>query len=151
MDKYFYELRRSKPAYFNEDGERGDRRYFNGQECYLVIPKYKNASVSLKELEITKDGKLKEVENLYLDALSSSGITFVMQNISDVAPNGKITIRYRDDTFAFSPSISLKDGSLVLPDEVKDGEGILDWNGLVKEEGDSQTMFDRIMSIMGKG
>ena len=134
-----------------KDGEVGDRPYLNGQECYLVIPKYKNASVSLKELEITKDGKLKEVENLYLDALSSSGITFVMQNISDVAPNGKITIRYRDDTFAFSPSISLKDGSLILPEEVKDGEKILDWNRLVNEEGDSQTMFDRIMSIMDKG
>ncbi len=134
-----------------KDGEVGDRPYLNGEECYLVIPKYKNASVSLKELELSEDGKLKEVENIYLDAISSSGTTFIMQNISDIAPNGKITIRYRDDSFEFSPSISLKDGSLMLPDEVKDGEDILDWNNLVNKETYSPMMFDRIMSIMGKG
>lgn len=88
--------------------------------------------------------------NLYA-FLSSSGITFVMQNISDITPNGKITIRYRDDAFEFSPSISLKDGSLILSDEIKDGEEILDWNSLVNKETYSQMMFDRIMSIMGKG
>ncbi|WP_071026308.1 hypothetical protein [Peptoniphilus raoultii] len=134
-----------------KDGEVGDRPYLNGEECYLVIPKYKNASVSLKELELSEDGKLKEVENIYLDAISSSGTTFIMQNISDIAPNGKITIRYRDDTFEFSPSTSLKDGSLMLPDEIKDGEDILDWNSLVNKETYSQMMFDRIMSIMGVG
>lgn len=129
----------------------GNKPYLNGEECYLVIPKYKNASVSLKELEISEDGKLKEVENLYLDSISSSGTTFILQNISDIAPNGKIIVRYRDDTFEFSPSISLKDGSLMLPDEIKDGEEILDWNSLVNKETYSQMMFDRIMSIMGKG
>lgn len=134
-----------------KDSEVGDRPYLNGEQCYLVIPKYKNASVSLKELQLFEDGKLKEVENLYLDALSSSGITFVMQNISDIAPNGKITIRYRDDTFEFSPSISLKEGSLMLPEEIKDGEEILDWNSLVNKETSSPMMFDRILSIMGKG
>lgn len=88
--------------------------------------------------------------NLYA-FLSSSGITFVMQNISDITPNGKITIRYRDDSFEFSPSISLKDGSLMLPDEVKDGEEIFDWNSLVNKEIYSYMMYNRIMSIMGKG
>ena len=134
-----------------KDGEVGDRPYLNGEECYLVIPKYKNASVSLKELELSKDGKLKEVENIYLDAISSSGTTFIMQNISDIAPNGKIIIRYRDDSFEFSPSISLKDGSLMLPEEVKDGEDVLDWDSLITKDTYSQTMFERIMSIMGKG
>lgn len=134
-----------------KDGEVGDRPYLNGEECYLVIPKYKNASVSLKELELSEDGKLKEVENIYLDAISSSGTTFIMQNISDIAPNGKIIIRYRDDSFEFSPSISLKDGSLMLSEEVKDGEDVLDWDSLITKDTYSQTMFERIMSIMGKG
>lgn len=74
-----------------------------------------------------------------------------MQNISDIAPNGKITIRYRDDAFEFSPSTSLKDGSLMLPDEIIDGEDVLDWDSLINEETYSQMMFERIMSIMGKG
>lgn len=134
-----------------KESEVGDKPYLNGEECYLVIPKYKNASVSLKELELSEDGKLKEVDNIYLDAISSNGSTFIMQNISDIAPNGKITIRYRDDSFEFSPSISLKDGSLMLPDEVIEGEGLLDWKSLINKETYSQTMFKRIMSIMGKG
>lgn len=109
-----------------KDSEGGDRPYLNGEECYLVIPKYKNASVSLKELEISDGGELKEVDNGYLDTVASTGTTFICQNISEIAPNGKITIRYRDDVTAFSPSISLKDGSMMLPDEVTDGEGVLD-------------------------
>lgn len=88
--------------------------------------------------------------NLYA-FLSSSGITFIFQNISDIAPNGKITIRYRDDTFEFSPSISLKDGSLMLPDEVIDGEEILDWKSLIRKDSYSYTMYERILSIMGMG
>ena len=147
----FYDFEDPRMIISMKDGEVGDRPYLNGEECYLVIPKYKNASVSLKELELSEDGKLKEVENIYLDAISSSGTTFIMQNISDIAPNGKITIRYRDDSFEFSPSISLKDGSLMLPEEVIDGEDVLDWNSLINEETYSQMMFERIMSIMGKG
>lgn len=134
-----------------KDSKGGDRPYLNGEECYLVIPKYKNASVSLKELEITDDGELKEVDNGYLDTVASTGTTFICQNISEIAPNGKITIRYRDDVTAFSPSISLKDGSMMLPDEVTDGEAALDWKILVNPEDYSNMMFERIMPVMGRG
>lgn len=134
-----------------KDSEGAGRPYLNGEECYLVIPKYKNASVSLKELEISDGGELKEVDNGYLDTVASTGTTFICQNISEIAPNGKITIRYRDDITAFSPSISLKDGSMMLPDEVTDGEGVLDWKINVNTEDYSNMMFERIMSVMGKG
>lgn len=134
-----------------KESEGGDRPYLNGEECYLVIPKYKNASVSLKELEISEGGKLKEVANPSLDILGITGITFICQNISDIAPNGKITIRYRDDITAFSPSISLKDGSMMLPDKVTDAEAILHWKDLVEKDGYSNMMFERFMSVMGKG
>ena len=129
----------------------GDMAYLIGEECYLVIPKYRNAAVSLRELEISQDGQLKEVDNEFLDNLSATGTTFVCQNISDIAPNGKITIRYRDDVLDFSPSISLKDGSLVLPPGVTDGEAVLDWKALMETEAYSQDMFDRILSIMRMG
>lgn len=134
-----------------KESEGGDRPYLNGEECYLVIPKYKNASVSLKELEIAEGGKLKEVNNPSLDAVGTVGTTFICQNISEIAPNGKITIRYRDDVTAFSPSISLKDGSLMLPDEVTDAEAVLNWKDLVEKEGYSNLMFERFMSVMGGG
>ena len=129
----------------------GDMPYLNGEECYLIIPKYRNASVSLEELEISQDGKLKEVENELLDFNACAGTTFVCQNISDIAPNGKITIRYRDDVIEFSPSISLKDGSLMLPEGVTDAEDILDWKNLVQKNIYSSTMFEIMKSIIGKG
>ena len=91
------------------------------------------------------------MDNGYLDTVASTGTTFICQNISEIAPNGKITIRYRDDVTAFSPSISLKDGSMMLPDEVTDGEGVLDWKILVNPEDYSNMMFERIMSVMGVG
>lgn len=134
-----------------KQSEGGDMPYLNGEECYLIIPKYRNASVSLKELEISQDGKLKEVANELLDFNACAGTTFVCQNISDIAPNGKITIRYRDDVIEFSPSISLKDGSLMLPEGVTDAEEILDWKSLAQENIYSPRMFEIMKSIIGKG
>lgn len=134
-----------------KQSEGGDMPYLNGEECYLIIPKYRNASVSLKELEISQDGKLKEVPNELLDFNACAGTTFVCQNISDIAPNGKITIRYRDDVIEFSPSISLKDGSLMLPEGVTDAEDILDWKSLVQKNIYSPRMFEIMKTIIGKG
>lgn len=134
-----------------KQSEGGDMPYLNGEECYLVIPKYRNASVSLKELEISQDGKLKEVPNELLDFNACAGTTFVCQNISDIAPNGKISIRYRDDVIEFSPSISLKDGNLILPEGVTDAEEILDWKSLAQENIYSPRMFEIMKSIIGKG
>ena len=130
--------------------DSGQNPYLNGQECYLVVPKYKNASVALKELELSNEGKLKEVENSYLDYSASAGSTFICQNISEIAPNAKIIIRYRDDIFEFSPSISLKDGSLIVPDEIYNAEDLLDWNNYISE-GYSIDLFDVMNSMMPKG
>nr|WP_075574406.1 hypothetical protein [Ezakiella massiliensis] len=131
----------------------GQIPFINGQECYLIVPKYRNASVSLKELEIVDDGaraKLEEVENFYMDETACAGPTFICQNMSEIAPNAKITIRYRDDVLEFSPSISQKDGSLVLPDEVIDAEDLLDWDSLIYEYGYSETMYKIIDSLIPK-
>lgn len=131
--------------------EGGDKPFLIGEECYLIIPKYKNASVSLKELEIRQDGKLQEVGNPYLDYNSCSGPTLICQNISDIGPNGKITIRYRDDVIEFSPQLSLKDGSLILPDGVIDGGKIIDWDKEVEDNFYSYIIFERIKYLIGVG
>lgn len=133
------------------DSDEYDNVFINGQECYLVIPKYRNASVSIKELEITEGGELEEADNYYLDQASCAGPTFICQNISEIAPNAKITIRYRDDIFEFTPSISLKDGSLVLPDEVIDAEDVWNWEDMTFEQGYSTQMYEIIDSLIPKG
>ena len=122
-----------------------------GEEYYLLIPKFKNTTISLKELEISDGGELKEVPNYTLEKISLTGPTVICQNISDTAPNAKIVLRYEDDVYEFSPSISLKDGSVMLPDEVINAESILDWNMLSRQEMYSTTIFDRILSLMGRG
>ncbi|UQK60695.1 hypothetical protein [Ezakiella coagulans] len=135
---------------YSDDGEIP---FINGQECYLIVPKYRNASVSLKELEIVDDGgmvKLAEVENNYMDETACAGPTFICQNTSEIAPNAKITIRYRDDVLEFTPSISQKDGNPVLPDEVINAEGLLDWDSLIHEHGYSVDMYEIINSLIPK-
>ena len=74
---------------------------------------------------------MRDVENNYMDETACAGPTFICQNTSEIAPNAKITIRYRDDVLEFTPSISQKNGSLVLPDEVIDAEGLLNWDSLI--------------------
>lgn len=122
-----------------------------GEEYYLLIPKFKNTTISLKELEISDGGELKEVPNYTLEKISLTGPTVICQNISDTAPNAKIVLRYKDDTFEFSPSLSLKDGSVMLPDEIINAENILDWNMLRRQEMYSNTIFEKIVSLMGRG
>ena len=132
-------------------GEGSESPYLNGQECYLVVPKYKNASTTLKALELSEKGELKEVENGYMDNCACAGPTLVCQNISEIAPNAKIKIRYRDDILEFSPSISQKDGSVILPDEVYDAEDMLDWDEVSIEDIYPVTIFDILKSMMPKG
>ena len=134
-----------------KESQVGNLPYLIGEQCYLLIPKYKNASVALKELEISKDGKLKEVDNIYLDSNACCGPTFICQNMSDLGPNGKITIRYRDEVLEFSPSISMKDGTIILPDEVLNGEDILDFSNSIQENVYSPTIYEIMRFMMGVG
>lgn len=131
--------------------DQDENPYLNGQECYLVVPRYKYASVALKELEISGGGNLKEKDNDYMDYIATAGPTFVLQNISEIVPNAKIVIKYRDDIFEFSPTISLDDGSIILPDEIYDAEDVLDWKNLIVEEAYSINFFEMLKSMMPKG
>ena len=133
------------------ENEETFKHEINGQEYYLLIPKFKNATISLKELEISDGGELKEKPNYTLEKMSLTGPTVICQNISEIAPNAKIVLRYKDDIFEFSPSLSLKDGSVMLPDEIINAENILDWDMLSREEMFSNTIFEKIVPLMGRG
>lgn len=85
-----------------------------------------------------------------MDETACAGPTFICQNTSEIAPNAKITIRYRDDVLEFTPSISQKNGSLVLPDEVIDAEGLLNWDSLIYYNGYSVNMYKIIDSLIPK-
>ena len=120
-----------------------------GQEIYLLVPKMKNASISLQELKISDSGTLIPVENYHLDNFAVTGPTLICQNESEIAPNAKITIQYRGDKLEFSPAISLKDGSLILPDEIYDGQSLMDWDGLKDKDLFSWYLRDNLFKAKG--
>lgn len=122
-----------------------------GSEFYLFIPKYENSVVSLKELQLDSSGQPKETENDILDKMAVRGPVLICQSPSETAPSAKIKLQYRDDFFEFSPSISGKDGSLILPDEIIDAEKIIDWDRLIESETYSYVLYEKIMKFMHKG
>ena len=124
-----------------------------GQEFYLVIPKYKATSISLRELELTEQGKLSQVENLLVENMSVTGLALLAVNISDIHPNAKIILRHRDQVSEFTPFISLKDGSLIIDQASVDGEGIVDATELferlpAKEDFYSYLLYTKILSLI---
>lgn len=127
----------------------GESIDLTGTDYYLIVPKWKMATVSLKELQTSEDGKTTEVENDLLDRISHRSTTLFCQNTSEVVPNSKIKLRYRDEKIEFSPMISQKDGSLELPEGIIDAENILGWDN--DQYGYSYTLFEQILHLMGRG
>lgn len=158
---------------YTEDG----MSRLSGSEMYLVVPRYKYSIVTLEPLMLTDGGELlPEDQEPYAYVYTASGAAIVLQNQSEIFPNANIlisdpvqapydglslaereeaafepgrpeqSIRY---ILSFAPSISGKDGSLVLPDEVLDGTGLLPEPKEYPTY--DQDLFDQIMSCLPKG
>ena len=123
--------------------EEANKTYLMAQEFYLVIPKYRAAKVLLKELELLDTGKLSPAKNDFLDGKSFTGPVLICQNISDIAPNGEICIDDGERELKFSPFVSLKDGELILPDEVYNAYGAIDMKKYDKNNYD-EDLFNEI-------
>lgn len=79
-----------------------------GNEVYLIIPRWSDTVISVTELVEGAAG-----EQLYSDI----GMPFLLRcNLSDLYPNTLVTFTSSQGTLTFSPSISLMDGSVVLPE-----------------------------------
>lgn len=122
----YYDVKDINKLFVLKKEEGADNTYLMAQEFYIVIPKYKADEISLKELELFENGNLYPVPNDFIDGKSYTGPVLICQNISDIAPNGEICIESESGETKFSPFVSLKDGSLMLPDEIYNAVGILD-------------------------
>lgn len=122
----YYDVKDLNKLFMLKKEEGADNTYLMAQEFYIVIPKYKADEISLKELELFENGNLYPVPNDFIDGKSYTGPVLICQNISDIAPNGEICIESESGEIKFSPFVSLKDGSLMLPDEIYNAAGILD-------------------------
>lgn len=122
--------------------------YLVAQEFYLLVPKYDDADISLKELELSEEGELEELPNEALDGKIVHGPTLIVQNISDIAPNGEITIKDKAGEVKFSPYVSLKDGELMLDEGAVDASEVLSYDD--KADDYDEKLFEKIYSYMPK-
>lgn len=122
--------------------------YLVAQEFYLLVPKYDDAEISLKELELSEEGELEAVPNEALDSKIVHGPTLIVQNISDIAPNGEITIKDKAGKVKFSPYVSLKDGELMLDEGAVDASEVLSYDD--KADDYDEKLFEKIYSYMPK-
>lgn len=101
-----------KEKYFDEEFMLYES---NGEELYFIVPIQKNVTMNIysavmKEADIVKD-KL----------IASTNKPFILKcNISDIIPNIIIEIKQNNKVYEYSPSISLKDGSLYVNEYVMD-------------------------------
>lgn len=101
-----------KEKYFNEDFMLYET---NGEELYFIVPIQKNVTMNIysavmEEADIVKD-KL----------IASTNKPFILKcNVSDIISNIIIEIKQNNIVYEYSPSISLKDGSLYVNEYVLD-------------------------------
>lgn len=136
-------------------GEDGESIRLEGQEYYLLVPKYQHATINLQALTITEDAKLIPEQNEQLARRCVTGPVLIAQNISDIWPNAEINLRYRKEWLKFSPSISLKDGSLITAPGIVDAGATFDWDDQNDESlagataTFDHTLYDYLKSLLG--
>lgn len=105
-----YHLNEVPSYYARMDGDR-----FAASEHYYIVPKDRHAIVKVTALDFSED-EAQPVPNPNIPVKEFSGPVFISMNESDIMSNVEITL----GDLQFSPYISLKDGTLVLPEGVKE-------------------------------
>lgn len=88
-----------------EDIERADA---DGDEWYLILPKYTDTQVVVSKVELNNNGELLPTE----DILTTQKPVLLECNPSDIVPSTQVIITKNNDSITFNPSISLKDGDV---------------------------------------
>lgn len=85
-----------------------------GEELYVIYPLLNNSKINIYKAEL--DGESNLVKK---DLIVSTNKPFILNcNISDIIPNTILEIEYNNKKYEYSPSISLKDGSISVLDYV---------------------------------
>lgn len=87
-----------------------------GGEIYCVIPAKTDAKITVNSLDHDENG----AEILGDELFSGDGAPILIScNVSDIMPNAAVSITNGDKTLKFTPFISLRDGRLDLPENMK--------------------------------
>lgn len=85
-----------------------------GEELYVIYPLLNNSKINIYKAELDDESNLVK-KNLIV----STNKPFILNcNISDIIPNTILEIEYNNKKYEYSPSISLKDGSISVLDYV---------------------------------
>lgn len=82
--------------------------YDEGDEVYVIIPRYKESEVTIT----TKD---QSQETLYHE--DGEGGVLLKTNLSDLHASTQVTIKLDDQELVFDPSLDNAEGKLILPDK----------------------------------
>ena len=80
----------------------------DGNEWYLILPKYIDTQISVSAVELNNMGDLVPTE----DILFTTKPILLQCNLSDIVPSLQVSVTYDKDSITFYPSLSLKDGDV---------------------------------------
>lgn len=112
-----------------------ERANTDGNEWYLILPKYTNTQVEVSKVELNNNGELEPIE----DILTTTKPVLLRCNPSDIVPSSQVTITYNNDSITFNPYISLKDGDVTPIERVytktmlSAGPDMDAWNALLTD------------------
>ena len=83
-------------------------------EAYLIIPRYTDSKITINEYSFDENGMGETGKTIYSEFGSP---VLLLCNFSDIMPNSIVTVKMGREKISFSPSISMKDGGIFLPDD----------------------------------
>ena len=89
-----------------------------GWDIYCIVPADENADVAVNEYGwLTEGAELPEVGELLYHG-SGAAPVYLIANESDIMPNTQVTVTAADGTaIIYQPFLSLRDGSLAVPED----------------------------------
>ena len=91
-----------------------------GGEVYCIIPKDKNATVTVNELVFDETSETFYRVDKVLYSSEKGEPILIRGNISDIFSNIQVVVTDPDKSVTYSPSLSLENGELLITDEHKD-------------------------------
>ncbi len=124
-----------------------------GNEAYLLVPRYKNSTISLLALDPEPEDE--DYLIYFWEYERNTKPVLVIINKDDEPSTHEVTIRYRDDVFSFNPRKDSVNDIFVIPTEIYNAEELYpleDWTlEQLSTKGSSPDMYEMLERFIPKG
>ncbi|MFI3227922.1 MAG: hypothetical protein R3Y09_11035 [Clostridia bacterium] len=110
-----YDYQEYIDVYFDENSQIQQAYQFDGDENYLVIPRYPEKATKIVKYELVGDD-FETGDTIY--EIKDKNHFVIKCNVSDLYPNIVIQTETDDELFEFSPRISLENGEIVEDERI---------------------------------